>query len=128
MTNSVTHSTYLAISPLMDREANDSGGKQRSLRRRREAILEFDPLSKSPKFGPGRRSVEMRDVLLLDSVGRMRQPMGERPVVRQQEESLGVHVESANREHTWFQRNKTDHGGPTLRIIGSRHNTSRLVE
>ena len=83
MTDGIAHAPDLTISPLMNRKSDHTRRKQRGLGGRSETVLEFDSLPETTKFSSGRGSFDVRNVFLLDSIGRMSQSVGQRTVVRE---------------------------------------------
>ena len=69
----------------------------RRTRRRGRTVLELDALGERREAGVARLTDDVHDVGLLDPVARMGEPVGERPVVRQEEHARGVAVEPADR-------------------------------
>jgi hypothetical protein len=99
------------------------------LRGRGQPVVELDPGSKAAQHLRVRLALELRLVHLLDLVARVRQPVGELPVVRQQERPGRVDVEPPDRHHpSALARDEIDHGAPPFRVARRRHNARRLVE
>jgi hypothetical protein len=68
-------------------------------------------------------------VLLVHAEPRMRQTIGQVAVARQQEESLGVHVQPAHREHAAvLSVEQVEHRSAPLLVLRRHHDSARLVE
>jgi hypothetical protein len=81
MLNGIAHPTDLAISTLVNREAEDPGAEKCRLRWSGDSVFEHDSLAKHAKFAPSRFPFNVGDVLLFHSEGRMSQPMSEISIV-----------------------------------------------
>ena len=85
--------------------------------------------SRSRRSAPRRRrALDLGEVLLLDAVARVREPVGQLAVVGEQQQPLGVGVEPADREHAGLGRDEVDDGGSAVGVLGRRHDTGRLVQ
>ena len=58
----------------------------------------------------------------------MRESMSEIAVVRQQQGTRRVHIETADRDDTWLLGDEIDDGAPSLRVARRRDDTRRLVQ
>jgi hypothetical protein len=128
MANRIAHSSDLTVAALMNREAENSGTNQCSLGRRSETVFEYHALPKYPKFAASRLTLDVGDVFLLDTERRVSQPMSEISIIGKQQETFCIHVKAANRKHARFLRNKFKNGRTTVRIVGGRDHTNRLIE
>ncbi len=88
----------------------------------------FHPFAKAPEGSPRDRRLHVGQVLLVQAVGRMGQAVGELPVVRADEQTLGVEIEATDREDPGLGRHEVDHGGPALGVPGGGDGARRLVE
>ena len=95
MPNRIAHSSDLAVTALMDREAENSGANQCSLGRCSEPIFEFHALPKYAKFAASRLTLNMGDVFLLDTERRVSQSVGEISIIGEQQETFCIHVKAA---------------------------------
>lgn len=94
----------------------------------RSAILELDTGSKRRERIGGRRADDVDVVHLGNPEARMRQSVGERAVIRQQERARRVGVEPTYRHHTRRVRDEIDDSRAPLRIVRSRDDPGRLVQ
>ena len=78
-------------------------------------------------FGVGTPS-DLREVLLLDPEARMRERVREVPVVREEQESLGVPVQPPHREDPRSLGKEASDVRATLRVAHRRDDTGWLVE
>ena len=67
-----------------------AGSRSDDLRRCRRAVVELDALAEPPQRSPGRAALDLGHVLLLDPEARVGHPVGQRPVVGQQQQPFGV--------------------------------------
>ena len=66
---------------------------------------------------------------LLDAVARMREPVRERAVVRQEQRAGRVGVEPSDGDDSFRDLvHELDDGRPSLRVAGRRHGARRLVQ
>jgi hypothetical protein len=128
MTDGVAHPPDLTVPTLVNRQSDHPRSEKRCFSRSSESILEFDPLPKPPEFGPSGRAFEVRDVFLLDAIGRMGQSMREGAIVGEEKKSFCIHVEATHREDAWFDGYQFDDRGATLRIVSRCNDPSRLVQ
>jgi hypothetical protein len=129
MANRLAHSSNLAIPTLVNDDAKDPIGRLGNLGRRRQLTVEKHPLAESAKCASRYPSArDFGNVLLLDTSTGVRDPLSESSVIREQEQPLGVIVESPHRKDSRFSRNQIQHRRSSLRIIGSRHDTRWLVQ
>jgi aminopeptidase len=97
-------------------------------RRRRQAVLELDAGTKPCQLVGRRRPLDVGLVHLRNSVPRVREPVREVAVVRQQQGAGRVHVEASDRNDSRLGRHEVDDRLPSVRIAGGCDNTCRLVE
>ena len=93
------HAADLAVASLVDDEAQDARGQHAHLGRRGEPVVELDALAQRPQR-PGRRGAagDLGHVLLGHAVGRVGEQLGQRAVVGQDEQALGVAVQPPDGE------------------------------
>ena len=104
------------------------GTRLRHLGRRRDAVVELHAIAQAAQRAPAHVALHLGQVLLLDAVAGVRQPVGEVAVVGQQQQALGGHVEAADGVHPRFVGHEVHHGGPALRVAGGGDHPDRLVE
>src|SRR5690606_748076 len=124
----LAHAPHLAVAPLVDGDAQQVVAHERHRGRGRRPVVQLDALPQPPQRPPGRRPRHLGQVLLLDAVGRVGQPVREVAVVGEQAEPLGGAVESAHRVAAGPAGHEVDDGRPPLRVRGGRDHTPRLVE
>ena len=120
MPNRIAHSSDLAVTALMDREAENSGANQCSLGRCSEPIFEFHALPKYAKFAASRLTLNMGDVFLLDTERRVSQSVGEISIIGEQQETFCIHVKAAYGKHARFLRNKFKNSRDAQALVGPR--------
>ncbi len=98
------------------------------LRRRGRAVVELDPSRSALQRVLAGVALDLGDVRLLDAVARVREPVGERAVVREQERSGRVRVEPPDRDDARLAGHELDDGRSSLRIARGRDDARRLVE
>ena len=102
-------------------EADDGGG--------RAAAVDRDPSPQPLELVLAGHAAHAREILALDFMLRMQQPLHELAVVRQQQQALGVVVEAADGvdvlPHVGQQ---VEHGRPALGVLPRRHVAAGLVE
>ena len=99
------------------------GGRQRDLGRRGHAVVELDALAQLAHRRRRRTALDLGQVLLLDAVGRMGEAVGEVAVVGEQQQPLGVRVETADREHPRLGRHEV--GDDRAAAAGRRASSRR---
>ena len=79
------HALDLVLAALVERELDGVGAQQPGLGGRGAAVLELDPSPKARERAVGRAALDLGLVDLLDLVARVREPVRELAVVREQE-------------------------------------------
>jgi len=128
MPHRVAHATDLAVTALVDGEANGVGVGERCPSRRGQAVLQLDSLPEAADGTGRRRPFDRGQVLLLHAVRRVGEAVGQVTVVGEKKQSLGVGVEAADREDAGLVGHEVEDGWTALRIAGRRDNAARLVE
>jgi hypothetical protein len=128
MLNGIAHPTDLAISTLVNREAEDPGAEKCRLRWSGDSVFEHDSLAKHAKFAPGWLPFDVGDVLLFNSERRMRQTMSKISIVGKQQQALCLHVETTNRKNAWLFGNQFENCWTSLGIVSGRDHTSWLIQ
>src|SRR3990170_3517528 len=72
-----------------DRPCRDRGGR---------TVLELDPAAQAGGVALGRAALDLREVLLLDAVARVGEPVRELAVVREGQQALRLAVQAPHRE------------------------------
>ena len=90
------HPLHLVLAALVEDELDAAATQSASPGRRRGALLELDPVAQTPEGLLARVAFDLGDVRLLDAVARVGEPVGELPVVRQQERSRRVRIEPSD--------------------------------
>ncbi len=73
MADSFAHAAHLAVTALVDHDAEHVWGRERHLRGLRLAVFEQDPLPERPHRSRLRQALDLCQVLLVDSMARMRE-------------------------------------------------------
>ena len=87
--------------------------------RGRRSVVQLDALAQPADRSGTDRTAVRRDggeVLLLDTVARVGEPVGQLAVVGQQQQPFGVDVEAPDREDPRLGGHELHHGPPALRI------------
>src|SRR5262249_1041364 len=92
------------------------------------SVVERDAFPERAERGSARDTADLGEVRLLDAVTGMRDELGELPVVREDEEPVGVVVEPADGEDPWLARNEIDGRGTPFWVSSGRHDAPRLVQ
>src|SRR5688572_13326604 len=100
MSDCLTHTTDLAVPTLMDGDAEQIGGYRAHLGGSREAIFQLYALAETAQRPVARRTFHLCQVFLLHPEAGVGEPMGELPVVGQQQQAFGFVVEATNRKYT----------------------------
>src|SRR5690606_18348503 len=74
MADRLAHPAHLPVAPLVDDDAQDVRLDERDLRRRGAPVVELDALAQLPHRAPRGTALDLGDVLLLDTEGRMGEP------------------------------------------------------
>ena len=132
MSDRLAHALHLAVPTFVERELESGpvrpASQDADACRCRGAVVELDAVAK-PRDDVGRRRAG--DIDLVDlryPVPRMGKPVREVAVVRQQERSGGIDVESADRDDARLERHEVHDSPSPLRVARGRHDTRRLVQ
>ena len=121
------HPLHLVLAALVQDEL-DRPGPSRAPAPARWAVVELDALREPPQGCRVRVALDLGQVHLLDAVARVREPVREVAVVRQQE----APVVSASSRPTGTTRgsvgDEVDDGRPPLRVARGRDDAGGLVE
>jgi len=128
MSDRLAHAAHLAVPALVEHQLEAGRAEAADARRRRDAVLELDALREQLQRLVRRLAPRLDLVDLLDAVARVCEPVGERAVVREQEDAGGVDVEPPHRHDARLVLDEIDDGRPPLRVAGGRDDTRRLVQ
>src|SRR2546428_3268880 len=123
-----THPLDLVLAPLVQRELDFPACYHANTGGRGRAVVELDSVAQPLERFLGGLTLDLGDVHLLDAVTRVREPVRERAVVRQQQRAGRVRVEPADGDDAAFVANELDDGRPPLPVAGGRDDARRLVE
>ena len=124
----LAHPPHLAVAALVEHELHPRAAELTGAGRSRDAVLELDAV-RERRHGGGRQvSLDVGDVGLLDAVARMRQPVGEVAVVREQQHAARVDVEPSHRHDAGVVPDEVDDRRAALRVARRRDDAERLVE
>ena len=122
------HPAHLAIPTLVQDELEaapveppHAGGSGR-------AVLQLDPLGEPAQHVVRRLRPGLHLVHLLDAVARMREPVRERAVVREQERTRRLDVQTADRHDSRAVLDLVDDGGASLRVARGRDHAGGFVQ
>ena len=90
------HPAHLPVATFVQRHLDGRAVEAADAGRRGAAVLELDAVRELAQLRVGRLAPELGDVDLVDLVLRMREPVRERAVVRQQQRAGRVGVEAAD--------------------------------
>jgi hypothetical protein len=124
----LAHPLDLVLAALVEGQLEAARREAADLCRRRAAVLELDALGEPPQSLVVQFARDVRLVDLLDLVARMREPVRQRPVVREQERARGVGVEAADRDDPRLVPDEVDDRRTALRIACGGDDAGRLVE
>jgi len=122
------HPLDLVLPALVECQLDRRRCEQSRLRRRCSAIVELDTPRELPERIGIQLALHLDLVDLLDAVARVREPVRERAVVREQERAGRVRVEAADRNDALREVDEIDDGPAPARIPGRRHRPGRLVQ
>ena len=128
MADRLTHAPDLTVAPLVDGDAQPVRGHQGDASGRGPAVLQVDPVPQAAQGARFRRAIDDDQVLLFHSEAGMGEPVGEIPVIGEQQEPLAVGVEAADRIDAWFVRDQVGHHWPAIGIGGRADGAGRFVE
>ncbi len=121
------HPPHLAVAPLAQDDLDLPLTNPLNLRRRRHPVLELHPALQPPQIGVGRRPPQLRPIRLAHPVARMRQPVGQLPVVREQDQPSRLGIEPPHRIEPRSRVDQFDHSRPSPWFPRRRDHPSRLV-
>ena len=98
MADGLEHPLHLAVASLVDRQLDPVAAEPPRARGCGAAVVELDALARAAQRIVVRLAVDLDHVDLLDAVPRVREPVRERAVVREQQRSGRVGVEAADRD------------------------------
>ena len=128
VSDGLEHPLHLVLAALVERELDPSAAEPAGAGGRGAAVLELDAVAKPAKRVLARIAFDLGLVDLLHLVARVREPVCELPVVRQQERAGRVRVEPADRDDARHGRDELDDGRPPVRVARRRHDAGGLVE
>jgi hypothetical protein len=128
MPDRLEHPPHLALAAFVDRKLDPRGAEAANGGACRAAVLELHSAGERPQRGFGGTALHFGDVDLVDLVARMRQPVGERTVVSQQERARRVGVEAADRDDPSRMADEVDDGRPAVRVARGRDDARGLVQ
>ena len=109
-------------------ELDTRRGQPAGAGRRGRAVVELDPVLELRERLVRRLALDLGLVDLLDLVARVREPVRELAVVREQEDAGRVCVEAPDRDDARLVLDELDDGRPPLRVARGRHDPGGLVE
>lgn len=89
MADSFAHAAHLAVTPLVDHDAEHIWGRERHLGGLCLAVFEQDPLAQRPYRSRLWQAHDLCQVLLVDSMARMREQLREHAVVGEDDQPFG---------------------------------------
>ncbi len=132
MADRVAHPLHLVLAPLVQRQLDPAPARppaeDTNLGRSGRAVVELDARTKPGELVPRRRALDLHLVHLRHAVAGVREPVGELPVVREQERARRIHVEAADRNHTRLGWDEPGDGRATVWVARGRHDAGRLVQ
>ena len=132
MADRVAHPLHLVLAPLVQRQLDPAPARPPAEDTRTSAGAVGPSSSSTPArsraSSPPGRALDLRLVHLRHAVARMREPVGELAVVREQERARRVGVEAADRDDARLGRDEPDDGRATVRVARGRHDAGRLVQ
>jgi hypothetical protein len=128
LADGVDHPPHLAVASLVDRELEPRGREPPDLRRPRRPVVELDTVAETVQLLVRRPLPRLDLVDLVDLVARVREPVRELAVVRQEQRTRRLGVEPADRDHARRMVDEPDDRRPPLRVAGGGDDARRLVE
>ena len=111
------HPLHLVLAALVQRELDLRRAEAAGLSGGGAAVVELDALGQSPERGVGRLALDLGNVDLGDLVARVREPVRELAVVREQDCAGGVCVETSHRHDARLVRDELDDGRAAARDL-----------
>ena len=129
MADRLAHPPHLVLAALVQDELDARRGRAGA----RGPARCGRPRARPPRAAAGaprrRAPLDVGDLVdLLDAVARMREPVRERAVVRQQQRAGRVDVEPPDRHDARLVADERDDGRPPLRVARGRDDAGRLVQ
>ena len=112
VTDRLAHPPHLAVAALVEHELEAGRAEPADARRRRDAVLELDALREAAQRLVVRLLPGLDLVDLLDAVPRVREPVRERAVVREQEGAGRLDVEPPDRDDARLVLDEVDDRRP----------------
>ena len=128
MPDRLAHPLHLVLAALVEDELEPAAAEPAGAGGSGAAVLEVDALAQPAERVLVRVAVDVDLVRLLDAVARMREPVREQPVVREQERAGRVGVEPADRDDARLGGNEIDDGAAALRVADRRDDAGGLVQ
>ena len=128
MADRLAHAPHLAVPALVEHELEPGAAEPTHAGRRGRPVLELDSGGQSRHTLPSVGALDVGHVGLLDAVARMREPVRQLAVVREQERAGRVDVEPADRDDARLVADEVDDRRRALRIPRRRHDSERLVQ
>jgi len=116
MADGVEHPLDLAVTAFVDRQLDRVRAEPARLSGGGAAVVELDACFEPLECLVGRLALDLGDVGLLDAVARVREPVRELPVVREQQRACRVDVETPDRDDARLVRDELDDRRPSSRL------------
>ena len=124
----LAHPLHLVLAALVDRQLEAPRRRGGGPGRGGEAVVELDAFREPAQRLAVWVALDLGLVDLVHLVARVREPVGELTVVREQQRAGRVRVETADRDDAGLGRDEPDDRRPALRVAGGRHGARRLVQ
>ncbi len=128
MADRLEHAPHLVLPAFVQGELDTAAAEAPDLRRGSETVVELDAFAQATKGVRRWVAFDLRDIHLLDAVARVREPVSEVAVVREQERTGRIRIETTDGDDARRAADEIDHGSPTVRIARGRDETGRLVQ
>ena len=128
MPDRLEHAAHLAVAPLVEHELDARGRQAADPRGSRRAVVQLDPFRERRERLVARLAAHLGHVGLLDPVAGVCEPVGERSVVRQQQDACRIAVEPADGDDPHVALDELDDRGSPARVTGGGDRPARLVE
>ena len=128
----LAHAFDLMLAALVQRELEAAEARSPrddpSARRRRQPVLELDPVAEAGEIVRRRRPFDVGFVDLRDAVAWVREPVREIAVVREEEGAGRVDVEPPDRDDPRLSGNEVDDRSPSVRVACRGDDAIGLVQ
>ncbi len=124
----LAHPLDLVRASLVERELDPPRAEPPRPRGRRRTVLQLDTGAQTLERPAGQRTIDVGLVHLRHAVARMRETMSQIPVVREDERSRRVRVETSDRHDARVGRNQRHYGATALGVARGGHDSCRLVQ